>query len=268
MSKPKSIQRSPKMQIVTANDFITAIGLESMSLKAKKLLYVAISQVKLTDTSFYEFSMTPLEFADMMHIKVNHVYAEAEKICDELSSLFLKIREEKATTNYTVFSKIRYSDTSDIIFRLNKDMSNFLLQLRGHFSKPLLEDFMTMRSPYSMSIWHLMQEYMHSKKPMIAHPIQFDIELKELREVTGTDKVETYNKLSNFKNKILDKSLREIKDTTGVEVKYEQIKRGRVVTGFHFTATSLYEPSEPFDVLWEEETKAKAKAARKKGGLA
>lgn len=265
-SKSKSVERSPKMQIVTANDFITAVGLESMTLKAKKLLYVAISQVKLTDKEFYEFKLTPLEFSDMMRIDVSHVYGEAEKICDELSALFLKVRYgEKSAKNYSVFSTIEYSDSSDIIFELDKNMSDFLLELKGHFSKPLLEDFMMMRSTYSMSIWHLMQEYMHSKKPMMTQPIEFDITLKELREVTGTDTVETYNKISNFKNKILDKSLREIKDTAGVKVTYTDIKRGRTVKGFHFKAESLYEPAEPFDVLWVEQVKERAKHARKKG---
>lgn len=265
MKKPKSVQRSPKMQIVTANDFITAVGLESMTLKAKKLLYVAISQVKLTDKEFYEFRLTPLEFSDMMKIDVSHVYGEAEKICDELSALFLKIREEKSTVNYSVFSRIEYSDTSDIIFKLNKDMSDFLLQLRGQFSKPLLEDFLTMRSPYSMSIWHLMQQYMHSRKPKIMEPIEFDISLQELREVTGTDKVKTYDRLSNFKDRILAQALKEIKDTAGVKVTYTDIKKGRAVTGFHFKAESLYEPAEPFDVLWVEQVKERARNTRRKG---
>ena len=266
MKKQKSVQRSPKLQIVTANDFITAMGLESMTLKAKKLLYVAISQVKLTDKAFYEFRLTPLEFADMMKIDVSHVYGEAEKICDELSALFLKVRYgKKSAKNYSVFSTIEYSDTSDIIFKLNNDMSDFLLQLRGQFSKPLLDDFLTMRSTYSMSIWHLMQEYMHSKKPMITQPIEFDISLQELREVTGTDQVKTYDRLSNFKDRILSQALKEIKDTAGVKVTYTDLKKGRAVTGFHFTAESLYEPAEPFDVLWVEQVKERTQNARRKG---
>ena len=49
---------------VTSNQFITACGLEGISLKARKLLYIAISQSKKTDTEFYEYEIGVKEFAD------------------------------------------------------------------------------------------------------------------------------------------------------------------------------------------------------------
>ena len=52
MSK-RELNTKENIKTVTSNQFITACGLEGISLKARKLLYIAISQSKKTDTEFY-----------------------------------------------------------------------------------------------------------------------------------------------------------------------------------------------------------------------
>lgn len=56
-----------------------------------------------------------------------------------------------------------YEHTGVLKFQLNRDMTDFLLELKGDFTQPLLEDFLKMKSHYSMAIWHLMQREMMSK---------------------------------------------------------------------------------------------------------
>ena len=48
-----------------------------------------------------------------------------------------------------------YEHTGVLKFQLNRDMTDFLLELKGDFTQPLLEDFLKMKSHYSMAIWHL-----------------------------------------------------------------------------------------------------------------
>ena len=42
------------VRIITSNTFITAKGLEELSLKARKLLYIAIAQCRMSDNKFSE----------------------------------------------------------------------------------------------------------------------------------------------------------------------------------------------------------------------
>lgn len=233
----KKLNTKESVRVVTSNSFITACGLEDLSLKGRKLLYLAISQCKKTDTEFFEYSISVKSFAAMMDIDASNIYIEMDKTTDELMRTFIKYRDDKSVHKYSLFSLCQY-DNATIRFKLNPDMTEFLLELKGNFSQPLLAEFVKMRSPYSMAIWHLMQKAMNSKKPYADHIIEFDLSLEELREVTGTDK--KLEKISNFKNRVLNKALKEIDENCNVVIKYENVKQGRKVIGFHFIAKSKW----------------------------
>lgn len=235
----KKIDKRESIRVVTSNQFIVAKGLNEVSLKARKLLYIAIAQCKLADKEFYEFSISALEFAELMNILPSHVYEEINAITDELLKTFISIipKGQKKFVKYPLFALCSY-DNGEIKFELNKKMTDFLLELKGSFTKPLLHDFLKMRSPYSMAIWHLMQREMKSRKPYSDKFFEFNLTLEELRQVTGTEN--KLKQISEFKNKVLDKALREIKENCSVSITYENIKTGRTVTGFHFIAKSPY----------------------------
>lgn len=89
-----------------------------------------------------------------------------------------------------------------------------------------------------MVIWHLMQREMKSRKTGVTDVVEFELTLEELRSATGT--TNKFERLSQFKAKVLDKAILEIKDNCGVLVTYANVKKGRTVTGFRFTVKSLY----------------------------
>ena len=94
-----------------------------------------------------------------------------------------------------------------------------------------------MRSNYSMAIWHLFQKEMHSFKPMMTSPIEFDLSLEELRRVTGCEN--KLKQIGQFKERVLDKAIAEIKRNCWVDIHYTNIKRGRTIVGFRFLAESM-----------------------------
>ena len=240
MSKSKKIDKRESLRVVTSNEFISIRGLSRLSLNARKLLYIAISQCKKDDAEFYEYQTTPKELAEIWGVDRSNVYRTADEITDELMKLFLRWGSdaEKRFKKRHVFETCDYDDNSTLVFKLHSDMTEMLLGLKKDFSKPLVWDFMKMRSPYSMAIWHLMQREMKSFKPMTTKPISFDLTLEELRRVTGTES--KLKGLSEFKRFVLDKALKEIKEKCFVNITYENIKKGKVVTGFWFTAESVF----------------------------
>lgn len=238
MNKPKTIDTRKNIKTVTSNSFITAKGLETLSLKARKMLYIAISQCKQDDKNFYTYEVSVKEFAEIMDITPEAIYSEIDHITDELMSGVLCIKPEgkKYFRKYSLFSMCEY-DSGVLRFKLSSDMATFLLNLRGDFSQPLLEEFMKMKSPYSIAIWHLMQKEMYSYKSNLTNAIQFDLALDELREVTGTQ--EKFKKLSDIKRFVFNKALREINENCGVKITYENIKKGRTVVGFRCSAKGV-----------------------------
>lgn len=233
----KKVTTGEAIRTVTSNNFMTACGLDEITLKARKLLYIAISQCKKNDKEFFEYALTVQDFASLMDVDVSNVYKIADSITDELLRGFIRIENSGNWRKYSLFSQCDYAD-GILYFKLNSDMTDFLLDLKNNFTQPLLQDFLRMRSPYSMEIWHLMQREMHSKKPGLTEKIEFDLSLDELRKVTGCEK--KLKQIGQFKERVLDKALREIWDNCGVEISYKNIKKGRYIIGFHFTAVSFF----------------------------
>ena len=242
----REIDTRDTVRVVTANNFLRASGLENISLKSRKLLYLAIAQCKKTDKQFYTYSISVQDFSALMEIDESNVYKDADMMTDELMQGFIKFTEpgKKRFVKFVIFEKCEYVD-GIIEFRLSKEMCPLLLNLKKDFTQPLLNDFVRMRSNYSIEIWHLMQQKMKSKKPLMVDICTFDLKLDELREVTGTQ--QKFKQIGQFKEKVLDKAIREIKDNCGVVVSYDHIKKGRTIVGFHFIAKA-WNHVEPDDI--------------------
>lgn len=236
-----TLDKTSNIKVVTSNNFITACNLDKISLKARKLLYIAIAQCKQTDKEFFQYEIPIKDFAELMGIASTHVYQEADSITDELMHGFIKVapENEHRFIKYSLFQKVEYDwHKGQIVFKINQEMTDFFLGLKKSFTQPLLNDFLKMNSTYSMEIWHVMQREMRSQKPGVTNEIIFDLSLEELRKVTGTS--EKFEKFNDFKRKVFDKAIREIKDNCGVVITYEYIKRGRFIVGFRCTAVSEY----------------------------
>ena len=177
-----------------------------------------------------------------MDIEPDNVYREADKITDELMKSFIRLempdqkyKKKKNYEKYQIFSKCSYLD-GILNFKLNPDMTGYFLNLKKDFTQPLLNDFLKMKSNYSIEIWHLIQREMKSIKPNSTDIIQFDLSLEELRAITGTQN--KLKKIAHFKDKCFDKALREIYDNCGVNITYQNIRIGRKIVGFRCTAVS------------------------------
>jgi plasmid replication initiation protein len=235
----REIDTRESIRTVTSNTFIVAHGLEKMSLKARKLLYVAISQCRKDDQEFYFYEISAKDFARLMDIEPQAVYKEAHAIGVELMGTSIEAKTDETKKEfelYHLFNTCKYKK-GVLRFKIDQQMTDFFLNLRKDFTQPLLADFLKMNSIYSMEIWHLMQREMRSAKPGATDIIQFDLSLEELREVTGTQN--KLKQIGQFKERCFDKALREIYDNCGVNITYENIKDGRKVVGFRCTAVSV-----------------------------
>lgn len=224
------------VRVVTSNYLITTDGLSDLSIKARKLLLLAIAQCKMCDEEFYCYRISIKDFSQLIGVDATGLYKTVDRITEELVVTRVKINYTKRVEKYPLFVRCAYEKNKYIEFILNPYLADTLLSLKKDFTKPLLKDFMRMKSLYSLQIWHLMQREMKSKKPNLTSKIEFDLTLDELRQVTGTQNKAVYNAIGNFKNKVLDKALKEIEENCCVKISYENIKQGRTVIGFHFTA--------------------------------
>lgn len=240
MEEAKTVDTKEAIKVVTDNKLITAKGLSNLSVKARKMLYLAMAQCRQTDEEFFVYEITPDELAGLFSIGRNHVYEAAYDITDELMGKTVEVKREgsKSFKKYSLFSMCEYDDDRILRFKLNKDMTDLLLGLKRSFTQTLLVDYLQMRSAYSMAVWHLMQREMKGRKPGTDR-ISFYLSLDELRAVTGTQN--KLKKISQFKERVLDKAIHEIKEVCRTEITYQQRKIGRNIVGFYFTARGFFD---------------------------
>lgn len=240
MDEARTIDSRESIKVVTDNKLITASGLSKLTLKARKVLYLIMAQCKQTDEGFFLYEITPGELADLLGVGRNYIYETADEITNELMGKYVRVKQDGARSfkKYTLFSACEYDDDRILRIKLNQDMTQLLLGLRQSFTQTLLADYLRMRSVYSMAVWHLMQREMKGRKPGTDR-ISFYLSLDELRAVTGTE--DKLKQTGQFKERVLNKAIREIKDVCGVDITYQNKKRGRVIVGFFFTARGFFD---------------------------
>ena len=240
----RELECGSDVRVVTSNNFIRAAGLENISLKAMKLLYLAMAQSRKTDKEFFEFTKKKKKFAELMEVHPSNVYDTADEITDELMHGFIVCSMNKREfEKFHLFRICSYQEGKGITFRISEEMTPLLLNLQRDFSQPLLNAFMKMRSNYSIKIWHFFQLKMKQKDgPSISNPIVFTVTVDELRDVTGTKN--KLHQIGQFKDRVLEQAIRDIYKCCAVRVSYTQNKEGRKVVSFNFTVKALVDEPE------------------------
>lgn len=269
MSNPIALKDNIK--VVTSNNFLRATGLANTTLKARKLLYLAMAQCKKTDTGFLEYSISIPEFASFMGVDASNVYDSAKDIARELMDGKIEIetpsnRNSKYNLEiFHLFKKCTYTDNANIVFQMSEEMTPILLNLKRDFTSALLNDFAKMRSNHSIEIWHLIQKEFKARKLGPFEKIIFTMYIDELKRVTGTTNI--YKKTSHFKARVWEKALEEIWEQCGVKITYTDIKKSRKVVGFKCTAQhEVYIGTDALTEEFKESVKKKAAELHKNMG--
>ena len=95
------------------------------------------------------------------------------------------------------------------------------------FTQYLLSQTANLSSVYSVRLYELLIQW----KTAVKTPV---FELSLFRGQMGLGDNE-YNRMCDFKRRILDMAVQEINEKTDLTVSYTQEKRGRTITGFKFT---------------------------------
>jgi len=125
-------------------------------------------------------------------------------------------------------SRIAYIDdlaTLEVTFA--PDVVPLITRLEKHFTSYQLKQVAQLTSKYAIRIY----EFLIAWKDVGKTPV---ISLSEFREKLGLDLSE-YQRMVNFKNRVLEPAIKQINYLTDITVKYEQYKTGRSISGLSFT---------------------------------
>ena len=233
---------NPDNKMVVSNRYIHAVHPEKMSINAMKLFRLAITQCRMTDKGFYEYDFRIQDIAESFGIDADNLYKDVQENCRKMmqSLLYYGDGNPKHDWKYkTIFEECSYSSkTGTITVQLSDKMSDLFLQLKRDFTRIPVSAVLTMKSKYAIRLYELICEKLNSRFPYADVATEIQVSLEEARKVTGTEKKKTYDKISNFKSKVLLPSIREIEDNASWKIILTDTKYSRKVTGFSMVVWS------------------------------
>jgi plasmid replication initiation protein len=223
----------PKDWVVLQNRVVECF--KSMTLDEKRLFIMATPLARTTNISSGEpIFISTEEFASACGLEITGAYTAlgiaTKKLFDRY---FGYVRADKKKVSIRWMYKTAYGEGGAELYFTDE----VLLLLRefdalNPYTKYKKEVVLRLKKDYSLDFYHLAKKHQTMGG--------FQISLDELFEQLGLP--ESYRRLDNLKNRVLEPSLEEITASTDIDLSYENVKRGRSVVGFKFTVKEKPKP--------------------------
>ena len=225
----------PKDWVVLQNRVVECY--RSMSLDEKRLFIMATPLARTTKVSSNDpIFISSSDFARECGVDLSTAYTALEMASDRLFTRFFGYTAENG-------DRVKMRWVNKVIYKAGQGGSELyfsdevLLLLRefdalNPYTKYKKEVVLRLKKDYSLDFYHLAKKHQTMGG--------FQISLDELFEQLGLP--ESYRRIGNLKDRVINPSLDEITANTDIDLTYENVKRGRSVVGFKFTVKEKPKP--------------------------
>ncbi|GAA8034243.1 hypothetical protein HpMS81_15090 [Helicobacter pylori] len=237
--KRPSVKKSQKYLITQDNRFIYAKYGDTTANELKFFYYVISKLNSISDKDF-EACEIPIneilgEVLEHKNIDANYLYIK--KLCESLSKRYLldetlskDPETNKEIDRFISMPLFRFLDytkgQATIKYQLNDCLKPYLLGLRKNFTQIPLQHILPIRSGYAIRIYQiLLSELKQNKNETTRYLI-------ELQDILCVPK--SFYVWDNFKQRVLEPSLKEINATTDIVASYRTKKERQKITQIVF----------------------------------
>lgn len=142
--------------------------------------------------------------------------------------IYDEVLKKKVPLAVRWLSGMNYLQQEGIVtVRFSKELIEHISEVYENFTRYKIENIAKLSSQYAIRLYELLISWLSAGKTPV-------FELQEFREQLGLEPDE-YDRIQNFKQRVLDYALEQINENTDITATYEQHKAGRTITGFSFT---------------------------------
>lgn len=199
-----------------------------MTLDEKRLLILASPTARMIDATEKDaIDITAEQFANECGIKLSSAYKQLEVASKNLlnRSFFYKNERGKRVGVTWVIRAVYDDGYISVCFPDEVLIMLKVFDENNPFTKYKKEDVLLLKGEYSIDLYHLAKKYESMKI--------FQMTLEDYKLELGLPK--SYDRINNLKARALDPAIDEINEKTDINITYENVKRGRTVTGLKFT---------------------------------
>ena len=230
MRKLDKVDYNKEHYAVMANEIIK--GKQAMSLQEARLIRLLIMQIGKNDTDFKTYKVNIHDLANFLNVPDTNLYRDIKNICEKLLTRIVKINTgdpSKAWKSFQWLQLAEYDGKGTITLMLSNQIAPYLLQLKSWFTKYQLKTILAMKSFYSIRLYELLKLTIGEDRKKI---MKYMFEIQYLREYFECES--KFERIIDFKKKVLDIAVRDIKEYSEYNCTYECQKTGRTITGIIF----------------------------------
>lgn len=203
----------------------------NLDLVEQRLILLAIVDARRSGqgvTANNPLTITASDYAQQFNTTRQAAYWALKNACENLFNRYFKYAEGSKNIKSRWVSQIAYIDAAaqvELIF--SPAIVPLITELERHFTQYAIEQIAGLNSAYAVRLYELLISWRGTQNTGL-------IKLAELRNRLGVEPDE-YQKMSDFKRRVLDLAISQINEHTDITASYEQHKAGRVIIGFSFT---------------------------------
>lgn len=223
------------------SDLVVKTNWLNQALQNLSLIEIRIIQLAIIDARESGLGLIPdkpltihsKRYAEAFGVQTKNAYANIKEAEDTLfKRQFSFIDSDGNAVKSRWVQDVKYLDAQGAIeICLTRQVVKGISRIDGavdFFTQYLLSNTVKFKSVYSVRLYELLAQWKNAD--MRKMPI---FELDKLRGQLGIA-INQYQVIADFKKRVLDKAISEINEHSDLVVSYEQIKKGRVISGFKF----------------------------------
>jgi len=221
--------------VVKDNALINA----SYNLEVTEQRLILLSIIRARETGQGISSDSKLEihasdYASRFDVTKEAAYNALKNAVNNLFERKFSFKEIHKDTNKEIVVKSRWvsriayiDDLATLEVTFAPDVVPLITRLEKRFTSYQLKQVAQLTSKYAIRLYEFLIAWRNvGKTPVIS--------LSDFREKLGLD-INEYQKMINFKSRVLEPAIKQINELTDIHVKYEQYKTGRSISGLLFT---------------------------------
>ena len=150
-------------------------------------------------------------------------YQQLREATEGIGSRMFEIETPKSLKQLWLFSSVEYLiGTGSFLVKVNEDAIPYFFELKNNFTVLHLKSVLSCNSKFAKRLYAIACQWRS------VGSVTFDIiELKRMLGLISKDGKEQYERISEFKSKVLEIAAKQINEFTDINISFELIKRGR-----------------------------------------
>lgn len=198
---------------------------------AIKTLSLLISMIKVSDDEFTQYAIRLSDFKELTGASGKEVFKYVDKMTNDLMSNPFWVGNVKL--NWVSIAQYKEGEGL-VVFEVHRYLKPYLLELQKNFVTYNIQNILLLKSGYVIRLYELCKDHYAegTRYKESTQSVTFDIKIERLRELFEIPNSYRFN---DIKKHILDKSVRQFKEKTDIQIEYKEIKMGRRVDTLHIT---------------------------------